>query len=277
MNNDILKTIERIKGIPAPFTFVADSSERALDLLCRTFCMPTADNVVTVEPAREFYSFVAKTNHVGQRSAKLDDQLTITADAILKVCNAQTRMVWICSPNSVTGTSMGREEIRLLLSRFQGMVVVDEVLCDYDRQRPLRMELPQHPRLIVLSEPGIIFAQREVISRLHQLDSLYLSQKTALPEFSDPFERERQAAFVLQERDRMMEALRLLPFIQQVFPSDAPFFMVRSEQAAPLRKYLRERDIVLTMLDDRPHLLLIPVRTRTENNELVGALRQYHS
>lgn len=277
MSNDILKAIERTKGIPAPYTFVADSSLRALDLLCRTFCMPSADHIVTVEPSRDIFPFIAKTNHVEQRTVALDDQLSITADTILKACNLQTRMVWLSSPNTVTGTCMAREEMRTLLSRFQGMVVVDELLTDYDRQRPLRMELPQHPRLIVLSEPGIIFAQPEVIERLHHLDSLYLTQKSSLPELADPFERERQATLVLQERDRMMEAFRLLPLCQQVFPSGAPFFIVRIHQSEAVCHYLAGRGITLSALDGHPDCLCIPVGTRSQNSDLIGALRQYNA
>lgn len=276
MNNDILKTIERIKGIPAPYTFAADSSVRALDLLCRTFCMPQTDQVVTVEPSPSFFSFVTKTNHVVQRTVALDDRLCITADQILKVCNAHTQMVWICTPNSDTATVMAREEVKLLLSHYKGYVVIYELLCDYDRQRPLRMELPQHPRLIVLSEPGLVFAQPEVISHLHQFDDLYLTQKTELPELADPYERERQATLILQERDRMMEAFRLLPLCQQVFPSGGPFFMVNIPQSEAVCRYLSERGISLSALDGYPHFLRIPVGTRSQNNDLIGTLRQFN-
>lgn len=275
MSNDILKTIERVKGIPAPFTFVADSTTRALDMLCRTFCTPPTDNVVVVEPAREIYRFVADVNHIEYKTVALDDQLSITAAQILKACNAKTHMVWICSPNAVTGTTMAREEMRRLLAEFKGMVVVDELLVDYERQRPLRLELPQLPNLIVLSEPGLVFASREIISRLHTLDALYSTSKTTLPELADPFERERATSLTNQERVRMMEALRLLPMCQQVFAADAPFFVARINQPANVCRYLQERGISITTLDGRPDYLKINVGTRTENNELVGALRQF--
>ena len=274
MNKDLQKAIERSKGIPAPYTFAADTTVRAIDLVCRVFCTPAVDRVLIVEPTHDAYPFVARANRVEYKTIGMNHQLTITADEVLSACDEDTRMVWLCSPNPLTGISMQRDEMHRLLSEFSGWVLVDDRLSDYERQRPLRMELPRQPRLIVVSEPGLVFASPDVINRLHALDDLYLTSKSSYDELADPYELERSTTLTLQERDRMMEAFRLLPMCQQVYPSDAPFFVVRMERASELAAYLRERGISVDVVPQRPDCLLIPVRSRTDNNALIGALRR---
>ena len=274
MNKDLLKAIERSKGIPAPYTFAADTTVKAVDLVCRVFCTPAVDRVLIVEPTHDIYPFVARVNRVEHKTIGMNAQLTFTADEILQACDEDTRMVWLCSPNPLTGVSMLRDEMHRLLNEFSGWVVVDDRLSDYDRQRPLRMELPRLPRLIVISDPGLVFASPEVISQLHALDDLYLTTKGSADFLADPFELERSTTLTLQERDRMMEAFRLLPTCQQVFPSGAPFFVVRMVEAVRLSAILREQGINVDTLPQRPDCLLIPVRSRTDNNTLIGILRR---
>lgn len=274
MTNELTKTLERVKGIPAPYTFVADTTLRAIDLLVRTFCMPTTDEMVAIEPTRSDYRFAADINHVAYREACVDDDFQITAEGLLKVCTAQTRLIWLSAPNAVTGNyNMVREEFNLLAERFNGLIVVDESLVDFSRQRPLRFELPKYKKLVILSDPGLIFTAPENIARLRRLESLYEFRGTTIDALPDPFDLERTVRLTTQERARLMDAFRLLPQCERVYASDADFFLVRMRNAGDIVAYLAQRGISISHLPQH-NVLIIPVGTRSENNELMGLLRQ---
>lgn len=272
ITNELTKTLERQKGIPVAYTFVAGQPLRAIDLLYRTFCTPFADNVVANELTRSDFRRMAEVNHVDYREAPLNADFYLDAEALLKVCDDKTRLVWLCMPNPVTGNNnMVREELARFMDAFDGMTVVDESLSDYARQRPLRYELPKHPRLIVLDKPGLLFAQPAVIGRLQELGDIYdYEGEVTLP---DPFDLDRHVRLLMQERTRLMDAFRELSFCEHVYASEADFFVVRMSHTKEVVDYLRQRSISISTLPD-PTLLRIPIGTRADNNELVGALRQ---
>ena len=274
ITNELTKTLERQKGIPAAYTFVTGHRMRAIDLLYRIFCTPFADNVVAPEPACDDYRQLADVNHIAYLEAPLDSEFRLTADALLKACNAKTRLVWLSLPSSVTGNNnMVRAEVEQLLGRFTGIVVADETFSDYARLRSLRFELPKYPRLIVLDAPGLLFAQPTVVERLAKLAYLYDYEGDLLSALPDPFDLERRVRLCVQERTRLMEAFRELPLCEHVFASESDFFLVRMRDADTIVAYLAQRGISISRLPQH-NVLIIPIGTRSENNELVGALRQ---
>jgi len=274
MTNELTKTLERVKGIPAAYTFVTGHRGRAIDLLLRTFCTPFADDVLTTSFTCNDFLELAEVNHVSVKTIDLDANFQLSADMVLSACNEHTRMLWLSMPNMLTGNNnMVREELDRLMKTFHGIVVVDETLADYSRQRPLRYELPKYPRLVVLDVPGLIFSQPANIALLRKLQTLYEYEGKTLETLPDPFDTDRRVRLCVQERNRMMDAFRELPLCQRVYASDADFFLVSMQQSDRIADYLRQRGISIEVLP-LPGILRIPVGTRNENNEMVGALRQ---
>ena len=75
-----------------------------------------------------------------------------------------------------------------------------------------------------------------------------------------------------------MQAFRELPICEQIFPTDANFFLARVTDAVKIYDYLVDKGIIVrnrTRLQLCDNCLRITIGTRTENNELISALRQY--
>lgn len=293
LQTELKQKIEQVKGIPVDYTFVGNGSDEAIDLVYRCFCRPNVDNVVAIEPTYGMYKVCADINEVEYRPVSLDENYQITAAELLAATNGNTKVIWICSPNNPTGNDINRDEITKVLTAFQGLVVVDEAYSDFSKERPLRFELPRYPNLIVLNtlskawasaaiRLGMAFASKEIIEIFNKVKYPYnvnlLTQQQAIKALSDPFEVERWVQLLLQERTRMMQAFSLLPLCDKVFPSDANFFLARVTNAQAIYDYLVDRGIIVRNRT-RVHLcnncLRITIGTRTENNELIGALRQY--
>ena len=293
LQEELKEKLSRLKGVPADCIFLGNGSDEAIDLPYRCFCRPGIDNVVAIEPTYGMYRVCADINDVEYRPVLLDDHFQISADALLAVCDEHTKIIWICSPNNPTGNSLQREEIKKVLQAFEGIVIVDEAYSDFSHQTPLRLELMRHPNLIVLNTMskawglaairlGMAFASKAIIDIFNKVKYPYnvnlLTQKQALEALGKRFDVEKWIGMILQERTRLMEAFRQLPICEQVYPSDANFFLARMTDAQAIYDYLVDRGIIVrnrTRIQLCHNCLRVTVGTRSESNELVAALRQY--
>jgi histidinol-phosphate aminotransferase len=135
---------------------------------------------------------------------------------------------------------------------------------------------------LAASRMGMAFASKEIIDLFNKVKYPYnvnlLTQKQALETIKDRFEIEKWVKMLLEERSRLMEAFRLLPICKQVYPSDANFFLARMTNAQAIYDYLVDRGIIVrnrTRIQLCNNCLRITIGTRSENSELMSALRQY--
>ena len=292
LQRELKEQLAAVKGIPASYTFLGNGSDEAIDLLYRCFCRPGKDNVVAIEPTYGMYRVCADINDVEYRPVLLDEHFQMQADKLLAACDANTKLIWICSPNNPTGNDMNREEVLKVISKFQGIVVVDEAYSDFSRQRPLRFELPQHPNLVVLNTMskawasaairlGMAFASPDIIGLFNKVKYPYninqLTQQQAMKALQARFDVDAWVQLILRERVQMMDAFRQLPVCKEVFPSDANFFLARVTDAQAIYNYLVEQGIIVRnrhRVQLCQNCLRITVGTRNENTELLSALRK---
>jgi len=290
---DLKAALSKVKGVPQECIFLGNGSDEAIDLPYRCFCEPGKDNVVAIEPTYGMYKVCADINGVEYRPVLLDNRFQTTADKLLAACDDHTKLIWICSPNNPTGNNIVREEIASVISRFQGIVIVDEAYSDFSSQKSFRYDVAACPNLIVLNTMskawgcaairlGMAFASEEIISIFNKVKYPYnvnlLTQQQALEALKDPFEVDKWVKLLLLERQRMVEAFRLLPICQEVYPSDANFFLARMTDAPRIYDYLVDRGIIVRnrhRVQLCSNCLRITIGTKTENAELMGALRQY--
>jgi histidinol-phosphate aminotransferase len=290
---ELKKRLSTVKGVPEDCIFLGNGSDEAIDLPYRCFTRPGIDNVVAMEPTYGMYKVCADINDVEYRPVLLDEHYQITADRLLAACDDNTKIIWICSPNNPTGNSIQREEIIKVINSFEGLVIVDEAYSDFSAERPLRLELQQYPNLIVLNtfskawgcaaiRLGMAFAQPAIIDIYNKVKYPYnvnqLTQQQALEALKDPYEVDKWVKMLMQERSRMMQNIALLPITQKVYPTDANFFLVKVTDAQKIYNYLVDKGIIVrnrNRVQLCQNCLRITVGNKSENNELLAALRQY--
>ena len=290
---ELKDTLSKVKGVPAENIFLGNGSDEAIDLPYRCFCEPKVDNVVAIEPTYGMYKVCADINDVEYRPVLLDDHYQITANKLLAATDAHTKIIWLCSPNNPTGNNLVREEIQKVIERFEGIVIVDEAYSDFSAQKPFRSEIAKYPNLIVLNTMskawgcaairlGMAFASEEIIHIFNKVKYPYnvnlLTQKQALEALKDPFEVDKWVKILLEERTRMMDAFKLLPICEQVYPTDANCFLARMTDATKIYNYLVDRGIIVrnrNRIQLCQNCLRVTIGTKTENGELIAALRQY--
>lgn len=293
LQNEVKAKLSKIKQVEAGQIFLGNGSDEAIDLLYRCFTCPGKDNVVAIEPTYGMYKVCADINDVEYRTIELDQNYQITADRLLNACNGRTKLIWICSPNNPTGNSIMRGEIVKVINAFQGIVVVDEAYSDFSAELPLRLELNKFPNLVVLNtfskawgcaaiRLGMAFAQKDIINIFNKVKYPYnismLTQKQALEALKEPYEVDKWVKTILLERGRMIEAFKLLPFCEKIYPTDANFFLTKVNDAQAIYDYLKGKGVIVrnrTNVHLCGNCLRITIGSKSENNELLSALRQY--
>ena len=293
LQEELKKLLADVKSVPADHIFLGNGSDEAIDLVYRVFCTPASDNVVAIEPTYGMYGVCADINDVEYRNVLLEEGYRLNANKVLSAIDAHTKVIWLCSPNNPTGNNLSREEIEKILDTFPGIVVVDEAYSDFSTERPFRVDLDRWPNLIVLNtfskawgcaaiRLGMAFASAEIISLFNKVKYPYnvneLTQQKAISMIKDLTKVCQWLSAVRSERPRLMAAFAELAICQEVFPSDANFFLARVSDANVIYNYLIDCGIVVR---NRNHVKLcgnclrITVGTPSENTELLAALRQY--
>lgn len=293
LQTDLKARIAKIKGVDASRIFLGNGSDEAIDLVYRVFCEPGSDNVVAIEPTYGMYKVCADINNVEYRKVLLDDHYQLSAAKLLAACDAKTKVVWLCSPNNPTGNNLDRSEIETVVKESQCIVVIDEAYADFSENRSFRKDLALYSNLIVLNtfskawgcaalRLGMAFASAEIIELFNKVKYPYninlLTQEQADKILDRRFEVEDWVRLLLQERTKVMKAFAELPICKKVYPSDANFFLALVTDAQAVYDYLVEKGIIVrnrTRVELCNNCLRITIGTKSENIELLSALRQF--
>lgn len=293
LQRDLKQQIFKVKGIPPQMIFLGNGSDEAIDLAYRIFCEPGHDNVVAIAPTYGMYKVCADINDVAYRTVLLDDNYDFRANDLMQACDSHTKIIWLCSPNNPTGNSLNRDEIIKVIEAFEGIVIVDEAYIDFAQQQSLRSVLSTHPNLIVLQTMskawgsaairlGMAFASEQIINIYNKVKYPYnvnqLTQQQALEMLSDPYEVDKWVKLLLQERSRLIQAFTELPTCEKIFKTDANFFLAKMTDAQSIYDYLVNKGIIVrnrSRVQLCNNCLRITIGTKSENNELLSALRQY--
>jgi histidinol-phosphate aminotransferase len=285
--------IAKIKGVPAENIFLGNGSDEVIDLAYRIFCNPGKDNVIVCPPTYGMYEVSANINDVEIRKARLTEDFQLNLESIMSLTDANTKLLFICSPNNPTGNSMHRPDVEWLLNNFPGIVLIDEAYINFSRQKTFIQELTEYPNLIVMQtlskawglaalRLGMCFASLDMIDLFNKVKPPYnvnkASQQLGLEALQQPELVNAWIKETVSERIMLAEQLKQFKFVQQVYESDANFLLVKVQDAAALYSFLAAKGIVVRNRSKDPlcsNCLRITVGTRAENGVLLEAMRGF--
>jgi histidinol-phosphate aminotransferase len=283
--------IAEIKQVKPSQIFLGNGSDEAIDLLFRAFCNPGKDNVILLPPTYGMYEVSAGINDVETRKVPLTPDFQLQPDLILKAVDANTKIIFVCSPNNPSGNKLSREDILTLLKEFNGLVVVDEAYIDFSDEPSFTTLLHEFGNLLVMQtfskawglaslRLGMAFASKDLIKILNRIKPPYnisgLTQQTVLAAIKNIDKVNSMIADILQERSYLEQELAQLDFVEKIHPSHANFLLVQIPNASHVYDDLIERKIIVR---NRSKVLLceeclrITVGTRTENEAVIQALK----
>ena len=282
--------LSHIKGIDPAHIFLGNGSDEAIDILYRAFCEPGRHNVIVCPPTYGMYEVSAHINDVAVRKVPLTEVFQLDLEALEAAVDADTRIIWICSPNNPTGNSLDRGDIEMILNNFDGIVVVDEAYINFSRHRSFIPDLADYPNLVILQtlskawglaalRVGMSFASADIIGIMNRIKPPYNINEAAQQLASEALEEVEQVnemiRILVAERDRLAAALKQHPLVQHVYPSDANFLLVKVKGGRKVYDFLLTQGIVVRDRSTTPgcaDCIRITVGTPTENELLLKAL-----
>lgn len=292
---DVKKKMGAIKKVDPENILLGNGSDECIDLVIRAFCNPQQDNIVICPPTYGMYEVYANINDVPVKEVPLTTAYQLNLEALEEAIDANTKVLFFCSPNNPTGNSLDREDIEMVLNNFDGIVVVDEAYINYSRHRSFVTELKDYPNLVVMQtfskawglaalRLGMIFASKEIVAILNKIKPPYningATQELVLKALDNLEDVNLMITETVKLRESLVKDLAVTPCVQKIYPSDANFLLVKVTDANAIYAFLRDKGIIVR---NRNNVLLcegclrITVGTETENRDLINALRSFQA
>lgn len=270
--------------------FVGVGSDEAIDLLVRIFCRPGTDNIIITPPTYGMYKVAAAINDIQVREVLLTGEFSLESQKILDTADKNSRLLFLCSPNNPTANRMDERSINQLLENFPGLVVIDEAYIDFSSSPGFCNKLNEWPNLVIIQtfsksfglagvRLGVAMASDAVISWMMKVKAPYninkLTEDTALKVFDDLPAVRRHIEVILNERERLTNLLREVKAVEQVYPSETNFLLVRISDAFNIYRRLADEGVIVRYRGNEPHCencLRITVGTPDENDLLMKKL-----
>jgi histidinol-phosphate aminotransferase len=287
----VKEVLADIKGAPGDHLLLGNGSDEVLDLLFRAFCEPGVDHIITLPPTYGMYRVLAGINNVGVTEITLTADFKPQVSNILEAQNPQSKLLFLCSPNNPTANNFDTKAMHALLAGFKGIVVVDEAYIDFSDQESWVSQLHKYPNLVVtqtLSKAygmagirlGLCWASPKIIAILNKIKPPYnvnqLTQIKALERLQDRAGVAQEIQNILSERNVIAKELGAIPFVTEVFPSDANFVLARVDDANLRYDQLLAAGIVIRNRTTQAlceNTLRFTVGTPEENRKLITALK----
>ena len=291
--------VAAFRGVKRDNVFVGVGSDEAIDLLFRVFCEPRTANVVVTPATYGMYKVCAATQDVEVRSANLlPESFDVDVDAVERAVDANTRLVFLCSPGNPTARQVPRKTVERLLASpklQRSIIVVDEAYVDFASEPSTAPLVKKYPRLVVLHtlskafglagvRCGTAIGSAATIHYMNAVKAPYSINKMTSCLAAEALSAPSLAALkavvkdTLRERERLAARLASLSYVCTVFPSDANFLLVRLKQhdkAKPLYTKLAESGVVVRYRGDQANLsgcIRVTVGTPSDSDALLKLL-----
>lgn len=288
--------LARDLGVAVDEVLATNGSDEAIQLLLVATAGP---GVTVLAPAPTFVMYELGARALGLRYVGVplrSDYTLDVPDFLATIEREQPRLVFLAWPNNPTGGLVtDAAGIEAILDACAGaacraLVVVDEAYAHYSGVSVLP-RLRARPNLVVLRtlskiglagiRLGMLLAGPGLVTEINKVRPPYnvnaLSQAAARVVLRHADLVRENAARIVRERDRVLEALRALPGVTP-FASAANFFLMRTESGGDtVHAGLLSRSIVVRNFSRLPLLadcLRVTVGAAEENDAFLAALAE---
>ncbi len=293
MQWELKQKISQIKKVRPEQIMLGNGSDEPIDLVIRIFCEPKQDNIVAIDPTYGMYQVCADVNDVEYRKVLLNTDYSLDSDTLLKAVDERTKVIFLCSPNNPTGNLLNRTEMLKVIHNFHGVVVIDEAYIDFSSEKSWLADLDSYPNVIVFQtfskawglaslRCGMAFASEEIISYFNKVKYPYnvniLTQNFVKEQLEEEARKNDWVKMILEQRIYLVEALKRLPLVEKVYPTDANFLLVKVPDANAVYNYLVDKGIIVRNRNSISlclGCLRITVGTKDENKILLDELLKY--
>jgi histidinol-phosphate aminotransferase len=287
---ELKNEISKIKGIEEENIFLGNGSDEIIDLCFRVFCNPGIDKALTFTPTYGMYPVSASVNDIEVISVPLNSSFQIDLKKTEPLLSDKNlKLVFVCSPNNPTANSMNYDDVEYIISKFEGIVVVDEAYIDFSEKPSFIKLVGKYPNLILMQtlskafglaavRVGIAFSNPQIIKFFNKIKPPYnistINQRAALKKLTQKDQLKSLVNRIKKERVRLSAILSKMGIVEKVYPSDANFLLIKVKNADMIYNLLVDKNIIVRnrnrVIDN---CLRITIGKRSENDKLIKTLK----
>ena len=275
---------------------VTRGSSEAIDLLIRLFCRAGTDNIVVPGPTFSMYEHYAKIQAADVHTLPLKpaQNFRLDSDELLSQCDERTKLVFLCTPNNPTGTTIPRATLKKIIEKLAGrsVVIVDEAYIEFSDESSCVELVSEFENLVVLrtlskalasagARCGSVIAQSDVIQALDAIQSPYAMATPVVECIEDAMSEamlqvsDNQISATINERHAMLDALDGLDIVTRTWPSDANFVLAEFKDIENVLATTKDNGILIRFYGGTlKNCARISIGSRQENAALLDVLRQ---
>lgn len=291
----VKEAIATCKNLNSNQVVIGNGSDELIDLLIRCFCEPKQDNIIVCEPTFGMFKVYAQLNNVEVLNAPLTKETFLFEEKlILKTITSNTKLVFICTPNNPTGTSISIDQLKIIANNFKGIVVVDEAYIDFSEKQSAIELINEFSNIIVLQtfskawglaalRVGVAYGNASIIEILNKVRPPFNinsnSQELILNALKKSGIKDTLVETILKQKTYLENELLQLSFVKNITESDANFLLIEVTDANKICSYLLEKNILISnrsSLLNCENRIRISVGTEKENKQLITLLKQYN-
>lgn len=298
-NPRLARKLAEANDVGADRVIIGNGSDEIIDLLIRTLVDPEKHNLVCCRPCFSIYPIQGAICGVEVRRVPLNVDFSFDFASLLAAADANTRLVFLTTPDNPSGYCPPREEIvqfarKLAKKAPDALLVLDEAYMDFaEGGFPPVGTLPENVGVLRTFSKSYGLAGLRVgyaILPPAIADGLWrcrlpfsvniLAEEAALAALDDTAFREATISTVKSGRERISLGLQALSCA--VCPSSANFIMFRlpdGHDAGQCFQYLLERGLIIRPLKsyDLPDHLRVSIGAPAENEAFLTAMASFLS
>ena len=281
-------------GVESNEVLVTRGSSEAIDLLIRGFCEPGKDAIVISPPTFGMYRVYADIQgaRVHEIPLRAADGYALDTDEITRNWPEDGKLLFICSPNNPTGQAFDTEQLKLLCGLLHGraLIVVDAAYAEFNEDDGSIDVLNENDNVVVLrtlskafglagARCGALLGPEDVVSMLSCVMPPYAfstpCQEAVMACLTTDAKQtvQERCALLRAERERVAAGLEQFAGIEQVYPSDANFLMVRATDPQRVQQAAEEGGVLIRNFGWQiPGCLRITIGTPEQNDKLLKSL-----
>jgi histidinol-phosphate aminotransferase len=266
-HDNLREKIADYRDVEPDNIFLGVGSDEPIDTLIRIFCEPGKDSVIITPPTYGMYKVSASINNVNVKEVLLTERFQLRPDEILAETDEHTKILFLCSPNNPTGNDMKQTDMLKIITRFPGIVVVDEAYIDFSSSESMAQFVHQYPNLVVLQtfskafglagiRLGTAISNPEIIRYMLRVKAPYninkLTAEAALEVFDKIDLMKFNVSKIKEEKEYVAEQLGFADVVERVYPSNANFLLFKINSAEEVYQKLADRGVIIRYRGNEP-------------------------
>jgi len=283
--------IRAATGLPDDMgVMLGNGSDELIQILAMAVNKPGAV-LMSVEPSFVMYKMIATFTGMRYAGVPLTSDFSLDLPAMLAAIDReQPALIFLAYPNNPTGNLFSADDVRQIIERTKGLVVVDEAYYAFAGDSFLSRLADYHNLLVMrtFSKLGMAGLRLGFLAGgdgwLSQLEKLRLPYNVGvLPQLVAEKLLDhhdvllQQAKQIKDDRERLRRQMEELNGVE-VYPSEANFLLFRVNNASAIFDGLKQHGILIKNLNKgHPALqncLRVTVGMPEENDKFIAALRE---